>query len=223
MCGRVGLGKEQRYAIDQRYDLVLGRLNVQRKYNVPPSGMLPLVYEVDGEPQAVMARWGLKPFWWKKGPPPSNARFDSIRDGKPAFRSAFKSRRGFIPVDHFYEWHATPAGKQPYLFQRADCQPLLMAALWEPGEGDAPFTTTIITTDANEWMAPVHHRMPYILEPHELAAWMNADTPREELLAMMQPGADGILERYAVSTLVNKPIEDARVVERVEEGVVEVE
>lgn len=208
MCGRVGLGKEQRYAIDQRYDFVLSRLDRQRRYNAPPSAMLPLVYDDAEGAHAVMAQWGLKPFWWKQGAPPSNARAETLRE-KPAFRNAFKSRRGFVVIDHFFEWQTVaPKVKQPWLFQRSDGEPMLMAALWEPGE---PITTTIITTGANEWMAPIHNRMPFILEPHELKTWMDMSTSIDDVYALIQPGVEGLLKRVPVSKLVSTGVEDAAV------------
>ena len=205
MCGRVGLGKEQRYAIDQRYDLVLSRLNLQRRYNVPPSLSVPLLYDAQGEAGAVMAKWGLVPFWSRDGKGWSNARGETVHE-KPAFRSAFKQRRGVIVVDHFFEWQAMghKAKKQPWLFTRADEQPMLMAALWEPGD---PPTATIVTINANDWMTPIHDRMPVILETEELDRWMLGT--QEEARAIIQPGADGVLQRQAVSTLVSTGREDA--------------
>lgn len=212
MCGRVGLGKEQRYAIDQRYDLVLSRLNVQRRFNVPPSLSVPLLYDPNGEPDAVMAKWGLVPFWSKDGKGWSNARGETAHV-KPAFRSAFKQRRGVIVVDHFFEWQtlAPKTPKQPWLFTRADDEPMLMAALWEPGEPSP--TASIVTIAANAWMAPIHDRMPVILEPHEFDRWMHG-TP-DEARAIIQPGADGVLQRVPVSRLVSTGREDAACIDPV--------
>lgn len=95
------MGEEQRYAIDQRYDLVLSRLNLQRCYNVPPSLSVPLLYDPAGEPDAVLAKWGLVPFWLKDRKGWSNARGEKAHE-KPAFRSAFIQRRRIIVVDHFF-------------------------------------------------------------------------------------------------------------------------
>ena len=81
-----------------------------------------------------MANWGLVPFWSKKGKGFFNAQGETA-DVKPAFRAAFKKRRGIVMVDWFYEWRKlVDGGKQPYLIRRADGEPLLFAGLWEGGE-----------------------------------------------------------------------------------------
>lgn len=149
MCGRVGLGKEQRYAVDLRYDLVLSRLNGVR-YNLKPTQPIPLLRMIDGQPDAVMSQWGLKPHWLKTGQGWFNARGETVHE-KNAFKNAFKKRRGIIPASNFYEWLGEKSPKQPYLIERADGATIVFAALWEDGETP---TSTIITTAANAFMAP---------------------------------------------------------------------
>ncbi|MEP6835517.1 MAG: SOS response-associated peptidase [Gemmatimonas sp.] len=202
MCGRVGLGKEMRYAIDTRYDLAIKRLVFEARYNLPPTRPIPLLYQPAGEPDAIMANWGLVPFWSKSGKGFFNAQGETAHE-KPAFRSAFKKRRGVVLVDWFYEWQKLAGGgKQPYLIRRADGAPLLFAALWEGGVGDSTTpTATILTIVPNEFMAPIHNRMPVILEPEEIDRWIESDPDDARIL--IQPAADSILEMVPVSELVN--------------------
>ena len=87
---------------------------------------------------------------------------------KPAFRDAFaRGQRCIVPVDAFYEWKKTPAGKQPYAIAGADSLPLAMAGLWERWKdrstGDTVQTFTIITTVPNELCGAIHDRMPVVL------------------------------------------------------------
>jgi putative SOS response-associated peptidase YedK len=215
MCGRVGLGKEMRYAIDSRYDLAIKRLVFESRYNLPPTKPIPLLYQPNGEPDAAMANWGLVPFWSKDGKGFFNAQGETA-DTKPAFRTAFKKRRGIIMVDWFYEWMKLEGGgKQPYLIRRADGLPLLFAGLWEGGIGESTTpTATILTITPNEFMAEVHNRMPAILEPEEIDWWVEG-TP-EEAKALIAPAADGVLEKVPVSTLVNNArVEDPRCAEAI--------
>jgi putative SOS response-associated peptidase YedK len=161
-----------------------------------------------------MMRWGLVPAWSKDAAIGSrliNARAETVAE-KPSFRSAYKSRRCLIPADGFYEWLKPESGpKQPYRITLAGGAPFAMAGLWERWEkapdGTALETCTIITTAANEFVRPIHHRMPLILGATVHDAWLDAATPPDILSALPNP-YDGALEAHAVSTRVNNPRND---------------
>ncbi|MCZ7530441.1 MAG: SOS response-associated peptidase [Acidimicrobiia bacterium] len=153
------------------------------------------------------------PFWAKDlkiGDRMINARAETVAE-KPAYRKAFKKHRCLLPVTAFYEWERVPdKPKQPWLFSPADGEPLAFAGLWEtwrdPEEDDPDpvRSTTIVTTSANEVMAPVHDRMPVILPERAWDQWLdpeNHDTGA--LQKLLVPAADGVLERRPVSTRVN--------------------
>ena len=185
--------------IDTRYDLAIKRLVFEARFNLPPTKPIPLLYQPAGEPDAVMASWGLVPFWSKDGKGFFNAQGETAHE-KPAFRAAFRKRRGVVMVDWFYEWQKLEGKrKQPYLIRRADGLPLLFAGLWEPGD-NAP-TATILTIAPNDFMAPVHNRMPVILEPEEVDRWIEGSA--EDARALIAPAGDGILEKFPVSELVS--------------------
>src|SRR5258708_7448526 len=89
---------------------------------------------------------------------------------KPAFRSAFKNRRGLVLPDGYYDWTDKPGKKQPWHFHLPEGKPFAFAGLWEywkPAEGDAVETYTIVTTEANEFAAKYHDRMPVIVDPSD--------------------------------------------------------
>jgi len=75
-----------------------------------------------------------------------------------------------------------------------------VCSLWrDPADpGHEILTTTIITCDANAVMAPVHHRMPVIVEHEDIDEWLDEGTP-----LLLRPAADGVLTVAEVSTRVN--------------------
>ena len=124
---------------------------------------------------------------------------------KPSFRSAFKRRRCLIPADGFYEWKGGVKGpKQPYYIQLEDGVPFAFAGIWERwegGDGDHWETCAIVTTDANDALRPIHHRMPVILSPENHETWLTAEP--KEAAAFMTPYS-GEMEAWPVDNLVNK-------------------
>lgn len=153
------------------------------RYNIAPTQQVPLIRIAESEARIDAARWGLLPSWKKDetGPPLFNARGETVAE-KPSFRSAFKARRGLMVLDGYYEWKATENGKQPY-FVRAEDGMLYAAALWETGLGR--LSTTMVTTDAAESMAWLHHRLPLFLREDEIRQWVEG-TP-EDALDLVRP------------------------------------
>src|SRR5690606_15346293 len=117
-----------------------------------------------------LMRWGLLPSWAKDQTIAArliNARAETAAE-KPSFRSAMKARRCLVPVDGFYEWEKVGDGKQPYFIRAANDAPLALAGLWEhwtSADGESIQTFTILTTEANDLIRPIHERMPAILPP----------------------------------------------------------
>jgi putative SOS response-associated peptidase YedK len=123
--------------------------------------------------------------------------------------------RRVVPAGGLYKWRKDGKAKQPYLIRRCDKAPIAFAGLWErwqnPASKEHLETFTIITTAANELVEPIHERMPLILEPEDLDAWLSPGEPTAELRAA--PKADE-LEAIPVSTWVNSPAhDDARCME----------
>lgn len=182
------------------------------RYNIAPSQNL-LTIAGSGEERGFrFYRWGLVPFWAKEpsiGNRMINARAETVAS-KPAFRSAFRSRRCLVVADGFYEWARRRGGKQPYRMRLKTGAPMTFAGLWERWEkgGEPLETCTIITTPANEVVAPIHDRMPVILAPEARWAWLSDDTESSDLEAMLVPYGSDDLEAYEVSTLVNSPAND---------------
>jgi putative SOS response-associated peptidase YedK len=184
---------------------------ISPRYNVAPTQNVPaLLASWEGKEWA-MLRWGLIPSWASDrsiGVRLLNARAETA-SSMPSFRAAFKSRRCLVPADGFFEWAKVGGRKQPFYFTLRAGGPFAFAGLWEEwhGEGEPLRSCTILTTEANEVVRPVHARMPVILNPCDYTRWLSpAAKPPEELLSLLRPLAGEEL----VSRPVNPWVNDAR-------------
>ncbi len=185
--------------------------NLPPRYNVAPTQDVPIVRRI-GDSDArelVSVRWGLVPFWAKDadiGYKMINARAETV-ERLPSFRAAFRRRRCLIVADGFYEWRRIRGmeRKQPYLIHPAGDVPFAFAGLWErwkqPG-AKAVESCTIIITTANDFLRPVHDRMPVILTPEHFDDWLDLDRPFDATQALFRPYA-GPMTAIPVSTRVN--------------------
>ena len=156
-------------------------------------------------------RWGLIPFWAKDpkiGSRMINARSETLSE-KPSFKRSFKGQRCLVIADGFFEWAKTDSGKVP-MFIRAKSKRLIGLAglydVWVSPEGDSLASCTIVTTRANDFMQPIHDRMPLILPRPQEAAWLDPATPNiHEWLSALAPFPSQELEAYEVSRRVNSP------------------
>ncbi len=189
MCGRFVLFTSGQDLIDE-VGLLPGITTVDApdgtpppRYNIAPTQQVPLIRIANGSARIDAARWGLLPTWKKDetGPPLFNARGETVAE-KPSFRSAFKARRGLMVLDGYYEWKQNESGKQPYFVRPTDGL-LYAAALWDTGLDR--LSTTMVTTDATENMAWLHHRLPLFLRRDEIRQWVEG-TP-EEALDLVHP------------------------------------
>jgi len=215
MCGRFSQTAStevitQQFALD---DLPL----FKPRYNIAPSQPIAAIrIEPDTTTRnLVMLRWGLVPSWAKDpkiGNQCINAKAETVAE-KPSFRSAFKKRRCLILATGFYEWQAQGRTKQPMWIGLRSRRPFAFAGLWEhwkPAEGESLDTCTIITTEPNDLMAPIHNRMPVILAPASYDQWLDPTFQQAETLkALLRPFPSEELTAYPVSTLVNNPRHDA--------------
>ena len=146
--------------------------NFAPTWNGAPTDLLPIVrFDARvGARSLDVLRWGLVPYWAKDlkvGFANINAKAEGI-ETRPAFREAFQRRRCLVPVDNFYEWKKTGAGKQPYAVALADRGLITLAGLWENWRspaGEWVRSFAIITTTPNELCAELHNWMPMVLGP----------------------------------------------------------
>ena len=209
MCGRYFLDSSIE-ALEIQFEAEFepqARAALAPRYNIAPTTAVPVVVAAGGGRLIALHQWGLVPAWAKDpsmGARMANARAETAA-GKPAFRAAFRHGRCIIPADGFYEWQARPQGpKQPYCFRAADGRPLGFAGLRERWQGPDGVldTCTILTTAANDLMAPVHDRMPVVLAAGDYAAWLDPGGRPERLQALLQPCPGPFLRAYPVSPRV---------------------
>lgn len=212
MCGRITLSTPAAKLIELFQLTAFPRM--APGYNIAPTQLVLCVRKQEGRQHAVFKQWGLVPPWAKDtsiGNKMINARSETAAV-KPAFRKAWSARRCLIPVDGFYEWEKLSGRrKQPWRIHMPDRVAFSIGGLWESWQptisgNAAPLETcTILTTSANADMSPIHDRMPVVIPREHHDTWLNEATEQDHLKTLTQPLPNGLLQRYPVSTLVNKP------------------
>lgn len=210
MCGRFTL-RTPKERIKREFELQEEPL-VEARYNIAPSQNILAVRQNVDVREAAELKWGLMPSWAKDasmGARLINARSETVLE-KPSFREAFKKRRCIIPADGFYEWARASGGrKQPYYFRFKDERLFGFAGLWDRWsgqDGEVIESCTILTTEANEVVTPVHDRMPVILHPDTYELWLNADSRNAgSLKELLQPFPESEMICYPVSAQINNP------------------
>jgi putative SOS response-associated peptidase YedK len=198
MCGRFACSEIPRPLADAFGLTAPDDLPARR--NIAPS--MPVAALIRDEESAAPAfgwlQWGLVPFWAKDrsiGRRTFNARAETVHE-KPSFRAAFRHRRCLIPADGFYEWKREGKRKVPHVITLTDA-PMVFAGLWEtwsgPGE-EILQSCTILTTEANDAVRPIHDRMPVILRPDDWDLWMDRRVQsRRDLEPLLGPCESGRL------------------------------
>lgn len=209
MCGRFTFATD-RAVLQERFACDTSALTYTPSYNIAPGQDVVAVIN-DGTNRAGTLRWGLVPSWARDpsiGNRLINARVETVAE-KPSFRQALRQRRCLVLADGFYEWRRTATGKEPMYIRLCSQQPFAFAGLWEvwrDAAGTRLATCTLLTTAANDFMQPIHHRMPVILDPAAEASWLDRRvTEPDVLLPLVTAPLATPLEAYAVSSAVNTP------------------
>jgi putative SOS response-associated peptidase YedK len=181
------------------------------RYNIAPSQDLPvLTMGGDGRAQVTTMRWGFVPAWEKSEKPrlaPINARSEEAFD-KGMFRQSVQRRRCLLPADGFYEWKRLPDGrtKFPFDIHLKGGRPFFMAGIYESATGQRPETCLVFTTGPNAVMAPIHDRMPVILDDEAAGRWLaEGALTREQFAGFTIPHSASDMEAVQISPLVNSP------------------
>jgi len=216
MCGRYSLifiddlGKCFRI-----FDPTLG---IRSHFNIAPSQMMPVIVQ-RGQLEMVMMQWGLIP-QMAKNPEKSlhyiNAKAETLAE-KPMFRSLLQNQRCLVPASGFYEWKKEGTRKIPFYIHMKETPLFAFAGLydvWYDLNNIAHPSYTLVTTKANELVAPLHDRMPVILKQEDEDRWLSGEAlsgnDREKILA---PYPAGEMEAYPVSSRVNSPdVDDERLI-----------
>lgn len=217
MCGRFTLTVTweelmTRYLIDPES---VSPFHIPR-YNIAPTQMVTAIINDGSINRIGQLRWGLVPSWAKDpsaGAKMINARSETLED-KPAYRMPFYRKRCLIPADGFYEWQKNENSKLPFRIGLKSGEIFSMAGLydtWITPSGEKLSTCTVITTEPNALMEPIHNRMPVILRPADEALWLERPTGASEsnpsilqsLKELLRPYPAQEMQAVRVSTTVN--------------------
>lgn len=210
MCGRFTLATPQADLVEV-FDVPPLDVYLPPRFNVAP-GQEALVVGQDRNGRRMgLLRWGFPPAHEGQGARRLvNARGEAAHH-TPAFRAAFRHRRCLVPADGFYEWQVQGSAKAPFHFRSAAGGVLALAGIWERGvgpDGEPWSGFVVLTVEANDDVAPVHHRMPFLVSPRSWGAWLDPASPLPLVMGMVAPAPAGTLEGHAVSARVNRVTED---------------
>ena len=210
MCGRFTLTRQNRRELAQLLGVDEDDLRDYRpRYNIAPTDQHFIVTSKYERPIARPASWGLVNSWASDNGRASqciNAKAETL-DERRTFREAFLQRRCTVPADGFYEWRGPKTQREPVWIHPPDGGLLFFAGLyesWQAKPGEWQRTFTIITTQANGWIRPIHNRMPVIFDERRAEDWMNrSETEPRRLKGLLVPASEEKLVITPASPLVN--------------------
>lgn len=192
----------------KRFALQRAGADLAARYNVAPTQEAPVVL-LEGGRKLELLRWGLVPAW-AKDPSISqkliNARAETLAD-KPSFRGPLERRRCLVVTDGFYEWRTQAGKKMPIRYTLKGGEPFAFAGLWDAWkkpDGGELRSFTIVTTEANALIRPVHDRMPAILRPEDEEKWLAGDRKDPtSVLTLLRPLPPESMKAAAANPKVN--------------------
>lgn len=214
MCGRYTL-KTLPEVLQEQFQLAEAPA-MKPRFNIAPSQLVACVRmkPETRRREGVLLRWGLVPSWARDpamGMKLINARAETVAE-KPAFRKPFRHQRCLVLADGFYEWQRLGRIKQPYYIRMADERPFAFAGLWDHWagkDGAAIESCALLTTDANEVMAPIHDRMPVILRRSDYEQWLDPEIQNADVLKpLLRSYPPEEMIAIPISTKVNNPRND---------------
>ncbi len=215
MCGRFSASFQYR-DIKVLWNLRGDSTNFAPRYNIAPSQEVPVIVRNESRDEAKLMKWGLVPSWAQDpsmGQRMINARSETLLE-KPSFKNLVATRRCLVPADGFYEWRREGNRKVPMWIHLKKREPFAFAGLWDcwlDRDNDSElYTFTIITTQANALLRPIHNRMPVIYDKEMGRQWLEESFGDQPMIlaAVLQPLPSDLMEAHEVSTLVNSPEND---------------
>ncbi len=208
MCGRFDIHSAIEI-IARLFGITDIRFDIKPNYNAAPSQDILIVVNDGKKNGLAVSRWGFLPSWAKEEKTSYsmiNARAETLETNR-SYKDAFQNQRCLVVADGFYEWLKQDRLKIPHYIRKRSKEPMGLAGLyniWQSPEGEEINTSTIVTTDANELVRPLHDRMPVILRGEDFGRWLDpGEHDRDRLLPLLKPFPAGELESYRVTTKVN--------------------
>ena len=206
MCGRYTLTKPLK-AIKKHFEPIVLSCDHDERYNISPGQKIPVVTTTNSQRELKLMRWGLIPPWIKDiktTKPLINARSETVHQ-KPSFRDPFHASRCLIPADGFLEWKTERGKKFPYFIFLNQKDIFSFAGIWTKWykETSPIHTFSILTTQANTVLAPIHERMPVIIKPSDYKSWLAPGTDSSTLRSLLLPFGAKKMYAHPVSTEIN--------------------
>ena len=212
MCGRYKVTPGEFADLKVRFDLEEIPL-FKPRYNIAPTQQAPVIANLNGANRVELFQWGLVPSWAKDisiGNRMINARAETLA-AKSTFKRLLNNRRCLVLADGFYEWRKEGKGKVPMLFKLKSGEPFVLAGVWDvwrKPDGETLRTYTIVTTEPNKMLAPVHNRMPAMLSDDDALDWLSG-REIDHAISLLKPFSTELMDGYDVSKLVNSPLNDS--------------
>jgi len=214
MCGRYTLTVNAEQLAEAFHLPVNEFKSLSPRYNIAPSQPVPILVQQQ-KLTLDIALWGLIPSWAKDpsiGARMINARRESLKE-KPSFRGLLRNQRCLVLADGFYEWQKVRGEKVPHYIHLKSKEPFGFAGLWShwmSPDGSEIHSCTIITGPPNDLIAPIHNRMPMILNRESGRRWLDPTVNRpDDLLSLLDVYPAREMNAYPVSRLVNQPENDS--------------
>lgn len=209
MCGRFTLTIELDLLFERfqhAYDRPLQK-DFFPSFNVAPTQSVWSVIRGEKGNKLGRLQWGLVPSWAKDpsfGAKMINARAETLQE-KASFKALLHRQRCLVVADSFYEWKKEGTEKQPYRILLKSEKPFAFAGLWSvwKSKKETLGTCTIITTEANRFMSPIHERMPVILKPQDEEQWLNPANSFNDVQTLLTSFPEDDLKMYPISNRVN--------------------
>src|ERR1700679_1765013 len=193
MCGRYFRRSEKQQIAERFHAGKIFDDPLTADYNIAPPTFQPIIRlsRDSGEREMALLRWGMVPFFASslkefKGMTTFNARAETRAGARGKLQSA-KPQTG-KPQSR--------SGRQPYAITLAGCGMMAIAGLWDawkepkksPQEVDRWLQSfAMVTTEANEVVAPIHERMPVILHARDWEEWLDRDESRAAPVHLLRP------------------------------------
>lgn len=167
---------------------------------------------ITASPEVQVYKWGLIPFWAKSESDAAqirtktyNARAESIFQ-KPSFRPYIRTKRCIVPSTGWFDWRHEGGKKIPYYIKVRDEAIFSMAGIYadwrDPRNGQAVYTFSIITTQANRLMSYIHNtnfRMPVLLHKEDEEIWLFPELKDKDITELLKPFDDSLMEAYVIN------------------------
>ena len=212
MCYRFALELWDPNEFQNQFDIGLNDEHpIESNFNTAITTNIPVIIQNEKTRLVTYMKWWLIPHRAKDASISNklaNARSESVFE-KPSFSESIVQRRCIVPASWFFEWQDMGKRKQPFYISSASQSYLGLAGIYDlRNDPEKPWWSTItsvslLTTEPNNLIEPLHDRMPVILDSESYNWWLSPDKTKEDLMKFFEPINSETLQMRQVSPAVN--------------------